>query len=118
MYIPLLETLKFIFTYHEDLCSLVRKLGFSIISVMGTILEITPLSSEKPKSLQIQIFYDDFEVTNPLGSKHGVHKVGSIYFVLRNQSPTINSAIKNIHLLALFHTEDVKKHAFMEQLCK
>ena len=79
---------------------------------MGTILKIPPLFSEKPNSLQIQIFYDDFEMANPLGSKHGIHKIGSIYFVLRNLSPKINSALMNIHLLALFHTADINKYGF------
>ena len=56
--------------------------------------------------------YDESETVNPLGSKRGVHKIGALYFVLRNLPPKLNSALMNIHLVALFHTEDVKKYGF------
>lgn len=55
------------------------------------------------------MYYDDF--ANPLGSKCGVHKIGVLNFVLRNLPPKLNSAVMNINLVALFHTEDVKKYA-------
>lgn len=58
------------------------------------------------------MYYDNFETANPLGSKRGVHKIGALYFVLRNLPPKFNSAVMNIHLVALFHTEDVKKYGF------
>lgn len=51
------------------------------------------------------IFFDEFETANPLGSKHGIHKIGNIYFVLRNLTPKVNSALMNIHLVALFHSQ-------------
>lgn len=35
-----------------------------------------------------------------------------MYFILRNLSPKVNSALTNIHLLALFHTQDVKRYGF------
>lgn len=51
-------------------------------------------------------------MANPLGSKRGAHKIGALYFVLRNLPPKFNSALMNIHLVALFHTEDLKKYGF------
>lgn len=110
VYIPLLETLKFIFT-NQQICNHMvqpcEKTGIYKDFCDGNYFRNHPLFSVKPNSLQIQIFYDDFETGNPLGSKH---KVGSIYFVLRNLSPKIKSALMN--LLALFHTGDVKKYGF------
>lgn len=38
-------------------------------------------------ALQIQLFYEDFETANPVGSKKGLHKLGAIYFTLRNFPP-------------------------------
>ncbi|XP_022043364.1 uncharacterized protein LOC110946095 [Acanthochromis polyacanthus] len=114
-YIPLLETLKFIFTNQEICNHFVQpceETGIYKDFCDGNYFRNHPLFSVKPNSLQIQIFYDDFETGNPLGSKHGIHKVGRVYFVLRNLSPKIHSALMNIHLLALFHTEDVKKYGF------
>lgn len=58
------------------------------------------------------MYYDEFETANPLGSKRGVHKVGALYFVLRNLPPKLNSRPMNIHLIVLFHAQDVKKYGF------
>jgi hypothetical protein len=35
-----------------------------------------PLFKDNPNALQIQLFYDDVEVTNPLGANTKVHKLG------------------------------------------
>lgn len=35
-----------------------------------------PLFSVNHKALQILLYYDDFEVANPLGAKATVHKLG------------------------------------------
>ncbi len=58
------------------------------------------------------MFYDDFETTNPLGSKKGIHKLCGIYFTLRNFTPQFNSSLTNIHLCALFHAQDIKTYGF------
>lgn len=71
-----------------------------------------PLFSKQQTALQIQMYYDKFETANPLGSKRGVHKVCALYFVLRNLPPNFNFAVMNFHLVALFHSEDVKKYSF------
>ena len=35
-----------------------------------------PLFRDDPKALQIQLYYDDVEVVNPLGGNTKVHKLG------------------------------------------
>lgn len=115
VYIPILETIQFM-CRNADICTL---LGEPCISKTdryedfsdGSYFKTHPLFS-KQTSLQIQVYYDDFETANALGSKRGVHKIGALYFVLRNLPPKFNSAVMNIHLVALFHTEDVKKYGF------
>ena len=115
VYVPLLETLKFIFS-KEEICQYFvkpsEKSGIYKDFCDGTYFKEHPLFSQKKKSLQIQLFFDEFETANPLGSKHGIHKIGSIYFILRNFSPKINSALMNIHLISLFHSDDLKKYGF------
>lgn len=59
-------------------------------------------------ALQLQIFYDDFEIANPLGSKAGIHKVGALYFTIRNLPFQYNSKCENIHLISLFLCKDLK----------
>lgn len=63
-------------------------------------------------ALQIHLFYDDFETANPLGSKKGIHKLGGMYFTLRNFPPQFNSSLTNIHLCVLFHAQDIKTYGF------
>ncbi len=60
--------------------------------------------------MQIQVYYDDFETSDPLGSKQGIHKLGCLYFTLRNLPPRLNSSRMNIHLISLFHSQDAKKY--------
>lgn len=74
------------------------------------------LFSSHPKAIQLQLFYDDFETVNPLGSKTAVHKLGGIYFTLRNLPVHLNSLLENIHLVALFHVADIKQVGINEVL--
>lgn len=59
-------------------------------------------------TIQIEIFFDDFEICNPLGSKTLSHKIGGFYFSICNLPPHFNSNLNNIHLLALCYSEDIK----------
>ena len=42
----------------------------------GESFKSHPLFSKDPHTIQIILFYDDLEVTNPLGSHTKVHKLG------------------------------------------
>ena len=115
-YVPILETLKTIFQ-NPELPDMVKprhisKEGVYIDLRDATYLKESPLFSIKKDALQIQLFYDDFETANPLGSKKGLHKLGAIYFTLRNFPPIFNSSLINIHLGALFHAQDIKRYGF------
>lgn len=55
------------------------------------------------------MFYDDFECVNPLGSKTKKHKIGAIYFSIRNFPPKMLSQLDNIFLLTLFYVDDINK---------
>lgn len=76
----------------------------------GYFIRSHSLFSTERHVIQIQLFYDDFEVANPVGSKRGIHKLGAIYFTLRNFSPKWNACLANIHLRALFHAQDLKHY--------
>lgn len=115
IYVPILETLKFM-CRNSEICKLLAETMTTKNSFDdfrdGSYFKTHPLFSKHKNALQIQIFYDDFEPANPLGSKRGIHKVGALYFVLRNLPPRFNSAVMNIHLVALFHSDDVKTYGF------
>lgn len=66
----------------------------------------------KKKYCLINLFFDEFEVTNPLGSKPSSHKMGAIYFTIGNLPPQLNSKLCHIHLFALFYSQDQKSFGF------
>ncbi|KAI7811169.1 hypothetical protein IRJ41_011241 [Triplophysa rosa] len=115
IYVPLLDTLQFIFRnseINEHMSNPSKSNGVYKDFCDGSYYKNHPLFSKQPYALQIQLFFDEFESANPLGSKHGIHKIGAIYFILRNFPPKLNSSLMNIHLLSLFHAQDVKNYGF------
>ena len=116
MYVPLLGTLKSIFKNKD-----IRECYFQGKPYEeGTYRDISdgsyfrrhPLFSKKKYALQILLYFDEFETANPLGAKKGIHKLGAVYFTLKNLPAKFNSVLMNIHLAALFYVEDLKKYGF------
>lgn len=64
------------------------------------------VSSDKEINLPIIVFYDDFEINNPLGSHAGIHKIGGLYISLPFLPLKLVSHVENIFVLAFFHTSD------------
>lgn len=62
--------------------------------------------------LRIQLYSDEFEVANPLGSKKRLHKVSAFYFTLGNIPPKDRSVLRHIHLLILVKHRLVKTYGF------
>ncbi len=56
----------------------------------------------------INVYYDDAEMANPLGSKSGKHKLSNFYFTISDMPQHMHSSIKNIILLASLKSEDFK----------
>ncbi len=81
IYVPNLETLKFM-CRNPDICYLLRKDCRSEPDTCtdfsdGSYFKSHPLFTTKRHALQIQIYYDGFEMANPLGSKqNGVRSDG------------------------------------------
>lgn len=112
MYVPLFETLEFIFKNEVILAHIQSSTARDVYSDFcdGTYFKTNPLFSVSEHALQLQVYYDDSETANPLGSKQGVHKLGCSYFTLRNLPPHLNSSLMNMYLISLFHSEDAKKY--------
>lgn len=91
--------------------------GFLSSFMDGKFYKTNDVFTKYPNILRIQLYYDDLEVTNPLGSKTSIHKLGAFYFTLQNiQSHHLCSSPKNIHLLMLCHSEDINKYGFKKIL--
>lgn len=120
MYVPIMGSLASMFR-NREICNSFQKAkpheeGFYRHANDGSYFRNHNLFSQHQRALQIQLYYNNFETANPFGSKKGVHKLGCIYFILRNLPPKLNSVLMNIHLVALFHLadkeEEVKKYRF------
>ena len=59
--------------------------------------------------LQILLYFDDFEVANPLGSKRGIHKMLAVYFTLLNLPIKYRSKLESIHLTLLTKSSTVTR---------
>lgn len=66
------------------------------------------IKSTDPNQIVLPLFlyYDDFEITNPLGSHAGVQKVGAVYVSLACLPPDLASRLHNIFLVSLFKTDN------------
>ena len=119
VYIPILKTLDFIYK-HPNITEMMQSDSSSREGLNdlcdGDLFKSHPLFSKQKHAIQLQLFFDEFESANPLGSKKGIHKLGAIYFTLRNLSPKHNSVLSNIHLVALFHAQDIKTYGFSKIL--
>ena len=74
IYIPILKTLQFIFK-NETICEMMQTCAQSDKYedfCDGSYFKSHPLFSSNKFALQIQLYYDDFECANPLGSKKGI----------------------------------------------
>ena len=95
-YIPLYDTLK-ILLQHNDFQ---HELSFNRASnhliqdfCNGSSFKNHPLFSNDPDALQIIAYYDELEVTNPIGSYVHTHKLGCLFFSLGNIRPQYRSSL-------------------------
>ena len=66
-----------------------------------------PLFSTEKTVLQIIGYYDEVEVVNPIGSYVSKHKLGCLFFTLRNIQPKHRSTLKAINLVGVGKHEDI-----------
>ena len=59
--------------------------------------------------LCFQIYMDEVELANPLGSKKGKHKVSVFYWVLLNLPPRFRSSLRSIQLLGIVSCDLLKR---------
>ncbi|KZR96095.1 Uncharacterized protein APZ42_009764, partial [Daphnia magna] len=64
---------------------------------------------QKDAILCFQIYMDEVELSNPLGSKKGKHKVSVFYWVLMNLPPSFRSSLRSIQLLGIVNSKLLKQ---------
>ncbi|KAL2095439.1 hypothetical protein ACEWY4_010158 [Coilia grayii] len=58
----------------------------------------------------VNLYADDFEVCNPLGTSRRKHKLCGIYWTLSNMPPGSHSSLSSIYLAILCKSDDLKVH--------
>jgi len=59
--------------------------------------------------LSIALFFDDFEINNPLGSRKSVHKLDIVYLSLLSLFSQYSNNLNNIFFMRLHNYQDHKK---------
>lgn len=72
----------------------------------GAVYKNNTFFQENPNAIRIQIYYDDFKLTN--SQNPNSIKIGAIYYTIENLPSILNSHINHIHLLSIFYTIDLK----------
>ena len=109
VYVPILKTLDKLLQ-HEDVLAEVLEDRKSVDGIMrdfcdGSSYNSNPIFQQATKSLQIQFYYDDFHLTNPIGTKAKKYKTSAVYFILGNIHPRHRAKLDVIQLvsLSLYH---------------
>lgn len=68
-------------------------------------------TGEKPRII-LNLYVDDFETCNPLGTSRKIHKRCAVYWILANLPPGSHSSLSSIYLAALCKSDDVKTYGF------
>lgn len=104
-YIPLLKVLQLICNDHNILRQIFRPDPSAPETLTdfsdGKIYKESEFFNTDKPHLRIQLYSDEFEVANPLGSKKLLHQVSAFYFTLGNIPPKHRSVLRHIHLLTL-----------------
>ena len=114
-YIPILDVLKLVLKPHVQNLFQNEKLcppGFMRGYRDGQQYQQHSIFKTHPQALRLQLFYDDVEVTNPIGSNAGIQKLGLFYYTIQNLPFSINTSMNSVFLLAVCYTTDIKKYGF------
>ncbi|XP_036320474.1 uncharacterized protein LOC118734989 [Rhagoletis pomonella] len=112
--IPMRETLgKFLSipgvfkSVHNNYCNLMSNDKIITNFVQGKLWR-NKVKSFSPHKIVLPLFlyFDDFEINNPLGSHSGIQKLGGLYFSIPCLPPEMNSLIENVFVAGLCHSQD------------
>ncbi|XP_047141422.1 uncharacterized protein LOC124816322 [Hydra vulgaris] len=109
-YIPIHQTIRFVYSHMYDILKKQQRNTNNLISDFSDASRFKEcqLFIENSDALQLNLYFDDFETVNPLGSKTKIHKLSAVYMMIRNLPSYLNSRLMHIYLVCLFYTEDTK----------
>ena len=115
IYIPLLESLKQLLS-NNRIKSLILKEpvtcpdGVYYDICDGSLFKNDSYFKEHKHALILELYHDELEVCNPLGSHAGTHKIDMYYYTLVNIPPKFRSKHCAVRLLAIANAKLVNKY--------
>ena len=113
-YVSVIDTVKALLK-QEDVFAEVYNGHSSVNDTLGDFCDginfkQNELFSTKDMAIQIQLYFDEFCVANPLGNKVKQMKFAAVYFILGNISPKHRSKLHVIQLATLCLASHVQKY--------
>lgn len=78
----------------------------------GLFFKENPFFSGGELRVLLNLYVDDFEVRNPLGTSRKKHKICGVYWNLSNLPPGCHSSLSSIYLALLCKSEDVRTYGY------
>lgn len=88
-------------------CKLNEKILLNFLQ--GSVWKDKDKYNEYQTVVPIFLFFDDYEIGNPLGSHSGIHKLGAMFLSIPCLPPHQKSSLNTIFLALLFHSSDRQK---------
>lgn len=105
MFFELPNVLQTILDYQKDLE--IDNSGSYKNMVQGSLWKsITSETTSNKIIIPLVLYFDDFEVDNPLGSHAGCYKIGCLYYTIPTIPPQYSSRLENIFISTLFYSTD------------
>ncbi|XP_037557723.1 uncharacterized protein LOC119434712, partial [Dermacentor silvarum] len=111
-YIPILETLKAVSsvydtfqTTHKPCSALLQDVSDGMYFKEHCLFK----NASSQKLFALQLYFDEFEICNPIGSKRGKHKLLAGYLTILNLPPRFRSKVDSKHLVLLVKNSTVAR---------
>jgi len=121
-YVPILDVLRLVLQKKDIWDAITSRIGSEQNTLNdycdGSIYATHSLFSRAERSIQINMYTDEFEVVNPLGSKKSIHKVSAWYFSIGNLDPQSRSQLKHIYLSVLCRHKFLKERVVLDEVLK
>ncbi|KAF3845425.1 hypothetical protein F7725_008588 [Dissostichus mawsoni] len=115
MYVPILQMIQELFRNTDILNKITEpntEPGQYVSCSDGSHFLENELLSTGDLILPLQLYIDDLEIANPLGTSRKIHKLCAVYWVLANVSPKYRSALHAIQLAILVKVTDLRKYGY------
>ena len=82
-------------------------------SVIREVSSIVECDEGISVQVTLQLYFDELETANPIGSRATIHKIGCFYWCLKSLPPWLNSDMRYTFVVALVSYLDVKSLVFL-----